>query len=416
MPGISLKDVLKAQKLFDKEIVFHTPLEYNLSLSKRYNAEIYLKREDIQLVRSYKIRWSFNFINSLSKDERNLWVIAASAWNHAQWVALTCNNLKIKWTIFMPQTTPSQKIRKTKKFWWEYIEIKLVWDSFDEAYKNALKFSNETWWIFVHPFDDEKVIIWQATVWMEIIEDFKDQGIDYLLTPIWWWGLIAWVGSVFKEIMPLTKIIWVEPENAASMNLSVTNWKITSLDKANTIAEWTAVKTVWTKTFEIAKDIVDEFVSIPEWLIATTMLELLDDQWIILEWAGALSVAALEPIKDKIKGKKVVCILSWWNFDFAKLPEIQEISLKYLWLKRYFIVSFPQRPWALKEFLNTLWKWDDIVYFEYMKKTAKERWPALIWIETIDKDHFKNIIKSMEKHNIQFEDITENEMYFNFLV
>lgn len=416
MKTINLKDVIKAQQNFDKKAVKITPLEYNQSLSKQFEANIYLKREDLQLVRSYKIRGSFNLISNLSNKEKSNWVVAASAWNHAQWVALSCKIFKIKWTIFMPQTTPSQKIRKTKVFGGEFVEIILIWDSFDETYKNAIEYATKNKKKFIHPFDDYMVMTGQATVWLEIINEFKDWKIDFLLVPIWGWWLAAWTGSVFKQLSSRTRLIWVEAENAAWMHTSLNNNKITTLNSANTIAEWTAVKTVWKNTFEICKKIIDEIVLVPDWHIATIMLKLLDDQWIILEWAWALSIAALNSIKNKIKWKNVVCVLSWGNFDFSKLPEIQEKSLKFEGQKRYFIISFPQRPWALKEFLDILWDEDDIVFFEYIKKSAKERWPALVWLESTDKKSFEKIIQKMKKHNIMYEDITNNPMYFEFLI
>lgn len=414
---IKLKDVLQAKKWFNKDIIKHTELELNHSLSKKYSANIYIKREDLQIVRSYKIRWAFNFINSLTDEEKNKWVVCASAWNHAQWIAISCKELWVKWTIFMPQTTPSQKVRKTKKIWWSSIEVKLIWDTFDDAYKASKEFCEKNWSIFVHPFDDKKVITWQATVWLEIIEeDFKWDKIDIILAPIWWWWLISWVWSIFKELSPETKVIWVESENSASMNYSVKRWKLETLEKIDTFCDWVAVKTPWETTFKITKKVVDDFIEVPDWLTATALLWLLDDQWIITEPSWSLSIAALELIKDKIKWKNIVCIISWWNFDFARLPNVEEKSLKYLWLKRYFIISFPQRPWALKDFLNTFWPNDDIAFFEYVKKSAKQRWPALVWIETSKKENFENFIKNMNKEWIKYEEITNNELYFDFLI
>lgn len=415
MNQITLTDIIKAQKNFDGNVVKQTPLEYNHSLSKKFRANIYLKREDLQVVRSYKIRGSYNLISSLSQEEKDLWVVAASAGNHAQWVALCCKIFKIQWTIFMPQTTPSQKIRKTKSFGWAYVKIELVWDSFDETYQQAMKYCEENGNTFIHPFNDHKVIVGQWTVWLEIINDFKSGEIDYLMIPIGGGWLSAWVGSIFKELSPQTQIIWVEPENACWMKESISASKVVSLNCANTIAEWTAVKTVGKNTYEICKNVLDEMLTVQDWHLATVMLNLLDDQWIILEWAWALTIAALDSVKDKIQGKNVVCILSGGNFDFSKLPEIQDLSLKYEWLKRYFIISFPQRPWALREFLDILWAWVDIVYFEYIKKSAKERWPALVGLEANEKDLFDNIISKMKENNIHFEDITYNQMYFDFL-
>jgi len=414
---IKLKEILQAKKWFNKDIVKHTPLEFNESLSKKYWANIYLKREDLQLVRSYKIRWAFNFINSLSSEERKKWITCASAWNHAQWIAISCKKLWVKWVIFMPQTTPSQKVRKTKKIWGNSVEVKLVWDNFDEAYEASLEFCKNNWSVFVHPFDDLKVITGQATIWLEIIEeDFEWENIDFLLAPIWWWWLASWVWSIFKELSPKTKIIWVESEKSASMMNSIKKWKIETLEEIDTFCDWVAVKTPWTNTFKIVKKVVDDFIKVSDWLTATALLWLLDDQWIITEPSWSLSIAGLELVKDQIKWKNVICIISWWNFDFARLSSVEEKSLKYLWLKRYFVVDFPQRPWALRDFLEILWEEDDITFFEYMKKSSKQSWPALVWIETLHKENFNPFIEKMNSAWIKYEEITDNELYFDLLV
>ncbi|MEF2175635.1 MAG: threonine ammonia-lyase IlvA [Candidatus Absconditabacteria bacterium] len=415
MNSITLTDIIKAQKNFDGNVVKQTPLEHNHSLSKKFGANVYLKREDLQLVRSYKIRGSYNLISSLSQEEKDLGVVAASAGNHAQGVALCCKIFKIQGTIFMPQTTPSQKIRKTRAFGGAYVKIELVGDSFDETYQQAMKYCEENGNSFIHPFDDHKVIVGQGTVGLEIINDFKSGEVDYLLVPIGGGGLSAGVGSIFKELSPQTKIFGVEPENACGMKESICASKVVTLNCANTIAEGTAVKTVGNNTYEICKNVLDDMLTVQDGHLATVMLNLLDDQGIILEGAGALTIAALDSVKDQIQGKNVVCILSGGNFDFSKLPEIQDISLKYEGLKRYFIISFPQRPGALREFLDILGEGVDVVYFEYIKKSAKERGPALVGLEANEKYLFENIISKMNENNIHFEDITYNQMYYDFL-
>ena len=413
---LKIKEILQAKKKFDKNIVLHTPLEYNQSLSEKYGAKIYIKREDQQIVRSYKIRWAFNFINSLSLEDRKFGVVVASAGNHAQGIALTCNKLGVKWTIFMPQTTPSQKVRKTKKFGGEWIEVVLVWDTFDEAFYKSKEFCDKKGAIFVHPFDDLKVITGQATLWFEIIEDIPEDEINYLVLPIGGGGIASGVGTIFKELSPITKVIGVESSKSASMYESIKQKNVVELPSIWTFADGVAVKKPWKYCFQIASQVVDKFDIVDDGLTATTMLGLLDDQWIIVEPAGALSIAYLETIKDKIKWKTIVCVISGWNFDFSRLPEVEEKSLKYLDLKRYYVISFPQRPGALKEFLGVLGKGDDVVYFEYMKKTAKERGPALVGIQTDNSSNFQKIEKSMQKKSIVFEDITNKELYFDLLI
>jgi len=408
---INIKDIVKAKTHFDNEVIRETPLEYSDFLSKKFGANVYLKREDQQIVRSYKIRWAYNFISSLSEEEKKKWVVAASAWNHAQWVAYVCNRLKIKWTIFMPKTTPNQKVRKTKKFWWEFIDIQLVWDNFDEAYAGAVKFCEEKWAVFVHPFDDEKVIAGQWTIALEILEQIGNKEIDYVLVPIGGGWLISWISTFVKNLSENTKVIGFEPTGSPDFYYSFKKWEIVSIDKVDVFADWVAVKTPWKKTFQIVKKLVDDIKLVEEWLIGKYLLDMIDDAGIILEPAWALSIAWLEKIKNEIKWKTVVCILSWWNFDLTRLPEVKERALKYEWLKRYFIIKFPQRPGALKDFLNLLGENDDIVFFEYMKKHSKESWPALVGIETDKKENFKQLIERFKNNNIDFEDITDTDMF-----
>jgi len=408
---LTIKDIMKAKTHFDNNVVKETPLQYSEFLSKKFDADIYLKREDLQIVRSYKIRWAYNFISSLSDEEKKKWVVAASAWNHAQGVALSCNKLKIKWTIFMPTTTPNQKVRKTKKFGWEYIDIVLVWDNFDEAYENSIKFCKEKWAVFVHPFDTEKVIAGQWTIALEVLEQIWNKEIDYFLVPIWGGGLISWISTFVKSLSENTKVLWFEPVGSPDFYKSFKKWEIVSIDKVDVFADGVAVKTPWKKTFEIVKKNVDDIQLVEEWLIAKYLLDMIDDAWIILEPAGALSIAALEKVKDKIKWKTVVCILSGWNFDLTRLPEVKERALKYEWLKRYFIIKFPQRPGALKDFLSYLGKNDDIVFFEYVKKHSKPNGPALVGIETDKKENFKKLIENFDKNNVDYQDITDTSVF-----
>ena len=408
---VNIKDIVKAKTHFDNDTIIETPLQYSDFLSKKFWADIYVKREDLQKVRSYKIRWAYNFISSLSEEEKKKWVVAASAWNHAQWVAFVCNKLKIKWVIFMPKTTPNQKVRKTKKFGWEFIEVKLVWDNFDEAYQASVTYCKEHGAVFVHPFDDEKVIAWQGTIWLEVLEQIWNKQVDYFLVPIGGGGLISWISTFVKSLSENTKVLWFEPFGSPDFHKSFQKWEIVSIDKVDVFADGVAVKTPWKKTFQIVKKLVDDIHLVEEGLIAKYLLDMIDDAWIILEPAGALSIAALEKVENEIKWKTVVCVLSGGNFDLTRLPEVKERALKYEWLKRYFMIKFPQRPWALKDFLNLLWKNDDIVFFEYMKKHSKQTWPALVGIETNKKENFEELIKNFKENNIDFEDITNSPVY-----
>ena len=411
---IKLKNILKAKHDF-WHFIDSTPLLLSERLSKKYNANIYLKREDLQPVRSYKIRWAFNLLNSLTNTEKSAWIVCASAWNHAQWVAIICNHLKIKGTIFMPITTPEQKVYKTKQFWWDYIDVVLTWDTFDEAFKKSKEFEKKNGSTFVHPFDDERIIIWQATIWLEIFEKMESEP-DFIICPIGWWWLVSWIISVTNDLNKKTKIIWVEPAWAPSMKTSLELWKNITLEKINIFVDWASVARVWDKTFQIAKNYDLKIVSCPEDRICSTIIEYLKEDGIVIEPAWALSTDALKDLKDEIKWKTVVLIISWGNFDFERLQEVKERSMRFEWLKRYYIVSFPQRPWALKDFLWCLWKNDDIARFEYLKKSNKNRAPVFIWIETDKKENWENITNNMEKLWFKHHDVTNDELYFDLLV
>ncbi len=414
MNKITLKNIKEIKKKF-WDFVKETPLEYSDRLSKLYKANIYLKREDLQPVRSYKIRGAFNLINSLSKKEKKAWVVCASAWNHAQWVAITCNKLKIKWVIFMPITTPSQKVYKTTQFWWKYIEIKLIWDTFDEAFNASKKYEEKYKATFVHPFDDKRIIEWQATIWLEIYKQLEKK-VDYIICPIWWWWVISGLINITKVLKKKTTIIWAEPTGASWMKSSLKNWKNITLDSIDIFVDWAAVKREWENTFVIAKKYNLDIITCPENRICSTMLDYLKEEWIVVEPAWALATDALKDLTKKIKWKTVVVIISWWNFDFERLPEVKERSMKFEWLKRYYLISFPQRPWALKDFLKCLWKNDDIERFEYLKKSAKNTAPVFIWIKTNNKNNFNKIEKNMQKLWFKYNDVTNNELYFDLLI
>jgi threonine dehydratase len=412
---IQLENILNAKKSFG-EFIPTTLLEKSERLSKKYGAEIYLKREDLNTIRSYKIRGAFSLISSLSAEERKAWIVCASAGNHAQWVAMTCKELKIKWAIFMPLTTPEQKVYKTKQFGWEFVEVFLIWDTFDEASMQARKYEKEKKAVFVHPFDDERIISWQATIGLEIYEKFGTEEIDYIICPVWWGGLISGIIKVTEALKKNTKIIGVEPLWANSMKNSLEKWENTTLEKINIFVDGASVRRVGDKNFEICSEYNLEVLTSPENRVCSTILEYLREDGIVVEPAWALSTDILKDLKEKIKGKKVVLIVSGGNFDFERLPEVKERSMKFEGKKRYFIISFPQRPGALKDFLWCLWPNDDIARFEYMKKSNKDRAPVLIWIECENKENFEKIEKKMTELGFKFEDITDNEIYFDLLI
>ena len=412
---IPVESIIKAQIRL-KHVVQHTPLIKNLNLSERYEANILLKREDLQLVRSYKIRGAYNKISSLSEVEKKKGVVCASAGNHAQGVALACREMKIKGHIFMPIPTPNQKVRQVKMFGKSFIDVVLVGDTFDDSYAEALKFQKKEGAVFIHPFDDEKVIEGQGTVGMEILEDSKEP-IDFLFGPVGGGGLLAGTGSYFKQISPETKIIGAEPAGAPAMKTSLEKGKNIMLDKIDKFVDGAAVKQVGKITFDICKEILDDVVLIPEGKVCTSILQLYNEDAIVVEPAGVLSITALDFYKEQIKGKNVVCILSGSNNDITRMEEIKEKSLLYEGLKYYFIISFPQRAGALKEFVvDIMGPSDDITHFEYTKKVNREKGPALVGIEVKEKTDYYQLIKRMEKRGFNYQLLNEKADLFNFIV
>lgn len=407
--------IVKAQIRL-KHVVQHTPLIKNLNLSERYSANILLKREDLQLVRSYKIRGAFNKISTLTDDEKNRGIVCASAGNHAQGVALACREMKIKGRIFMPSPTPNQKIRQVKMFGKKYIDVVLVGDTFDDSYQEAFKYQQAQHAVFIHPFDDEKVIEGQGTVGLEILEDSKED-IDYLFAPVGGGGLIAGTGSYFKQISPGTKLIGVEPKGAPAMKNSLEKGENVPLKEIDKFVDGAAVKQVGKITFKICKEILHDVVLVPEGKVCTTILQLYNEEAIVVEPAGALSITALDFYKEQIKGKTVVCIVSGSNNDITRMEEIKEKSLLYEGLKHYFIISFPQRAGALKEFVvDILGETDDITHFEYTKKVNRDKGPALVGIEVKKRDDCQQLIKRMEQSGFNYQLLNEKADLFNFLV
>ena len=391
-------------------------MQYNPQLSDELGCSVFLKREDLQVVRSYKLRGAYNKISSLSDEEKKKGVVCASAGNHAQGVAYSCQKLHIPGIIFMPVTTPAQKISQVKLFGKENIEIVLTGDSFDKANKAALEFCQKKGACFVHPFDDEKVMEGQATVAKEILDD-AGFDIDYVLVPIGGGGLAAGLSSYFKSISPGTSIIGVEPEGAASMTTSLHNGYNTELDQIDKFVDGAAVKKVGDKTFEICKTTLDEMVLVPEGKVCSTILNLYNQQAIVVEPAGALTISALYFLKEKLKGKKVVCIISGSNNDIMRTEEIRERSLLYEGLKHYFIIRFPQRAGALKEFVSTvLGPEDDIVHFEYMKKNNRENGPALIGLELKNPADLVLLKQRLSTLGFQYEYLNKNDNLLQFIM
>ena len=412
---ISVENIYKA-KVRLRQVAIHTPLVPNPNLSEIFGCNIFLKREDLQVVRSYKIRGAYNKMAATDPVILQKGIVCASAGNHAQGVALACHQLGVEGTIYMPTTTPKQKIKKVKLFGKDKVKTVLIGDTFDVCYKAAIQDAEMNNKIFIHPFNDLKVMEGQATVGSEILEDC-DVPIDYLFLPIGGGGLASGVGSYFKQISPNTKIIGVEPAGAPAMTESLQQGKLITLEKIDSFVDGAAVQRVGDRSLAFCNHVVDKMQLVPEGKVCTTILQLYNEEGIVVEPAGALTVAALDFYKDEIKNKNVVCIVSGGNNDITRMEEIKERSLLYEGLKHYFIIRFPQRAGALREFLNNvLGENDDITHFEYTKKKNRDAGPALVGIELKSKKDYKALIKRMEKYQINYQTLNDSPMLFDLLV
>jgi threonine dehydratase len=408
-------EVLEAEKQLNG-IVQITALSENRNLSDEFDATILLKREDLQVVRSYKIRGAYNKISTLSENDKKQGIVCASAGNHAQGVAFSCQLLQINGVIYMPKTTPKQKIKQVQGFGKSFIEIVLIGDTFDDAYSHAIAFSDQNNKKFIHPFDDYKVIAGQGTVGLEILKA-ADQPIDYLFVPIGGGGLSAGLCTVFKELSPNTKIIGIEPKGAPSMKTAIENGDNSPLKTIDKFVDGAAVKQVGNLTFEICKEYLNDIILVPEGKVCTTILRLYNEEAMVVEPAGALTIAALDFYANKIKGKNVVCIVSGSNNDIERTAEIKERSLLYEGLIHYFMVQFPQRPGALKEFVNTiLGEEDDITYFQFAKKTSREVGSVVVGLELKNKNDIETIKTNMSNHGFEYRYLNENEDLYTLLI
>jgi threonine dehydratase len=398
-----------------QHIVTHTPLTYNINLSKKYHCRVFLKREDLQVVRSYKLRGAYNMISSLPADQLQKGVVCASAGNHAQGFAYSCRKLHIKGVVFMPIITPNQKVSQTRMFGDGNVEIRLIGDTFDDCAIAAKEYTLANGMTFIPPFDDKKIVEGQATVGLEILEDLPE--VDYLFAPLGGGGLVAGVGAYFKTYSKHTKIIGVEPEGAPSMTEALKAGHPVRLDNIDSFVDGAAVKRVGDFPFSICKEVLDAMHLVNEGKVCSTILKLYNEDAIVAEPAGALAIAALDDYAAEIKDKTIVCIVSGSNNDIDRMQEIKERSLQYEGLKHYFLIRFAQRPGALKEFVNhVLGPTDDITRFEYMQKHNKETGPALVGIELQDNKDYAVLIENMKHYHINYTALNKNDNVFGYLV
>ncbi|MDQ8758630.1 threonine ammonia-lyase IlvA [Streptococcus ruminantium] len=415
---ITAKNVEQAYSVL-KQVVVRTPLDYSRYLSEKYDATIYIKRENEQKVRSFKIRGAYYAISQRTDEEKVRGVVCASAGNHAQGVAYTCQEMKIPATIFMPITTPQQKVGQVKFFGGDYVDIRLVGDTFDESAQAAQEYTKESGKTFIDPFDDENVQAGQGTVAYEILDEAEEQSIsfDQILVPVGGGGLISGVSVYLKEHAPAIKIIGVEASGARSMKAAFDKGRPVKLATIDKFADGIAVQKVGKSTYEIARRCVDELIGVNEGWISGTILDLYSKLGIVAEPAGAATIAALDVIKDQIKGQTICCIISGGNNDINRMPEMEERALIYEGIKHYFVVNFPQRPGALREFVNNiLGPNDDITRFEYIKRANKGTGPVLIGIALENKADYTQFIERLEEFDPQYINLHENDSLYKMLV
>ncbi len=412
---LGIEHILIANQVL-KEVVVHTPLQKNERLSNEYGCRVYIKREDLQVIRSFKLRGAYYKVKSIEEEARQRGVVCASAGNHAQGVAYACAELGIEAKIFMPLPTPKQKVDQVEMFGKGSVEIILTGDTFDDSYEEAARCTEDEGRIFIHPFDDFDIIAGQATVAVEIMNDI-DEPVDFVFASIGGGGLMAGMSTYVKNLSPLTRMIGVEPAGAASMRASFDNRSRTALTEIDKFVDGAAVKCPGQKTFDICFELVDEVVPVPEGKVCTAILDLYNKHAIIAEPAGALPVAALDLYRDEIRGKSVVVVISGGNNDISRMQEIKEKSLIHQGLLYYFIVNFPQRAGALRQFLdNVLGPDDDITTFEYTKKNNKENGPALVGIELNNPGDFSGLVQRMQENGFPFTEVKHDSMLFDLLI
>jgi len=395
------------------DVAEKTPVSLLNKISAKYNNTIYLKREDLQPIFSFKCRGAYNKISSLSSIDTDKGIIAASAGNHAQGVALSASKLRIDAMIVMPTTTPSIKIESVKKFG---VKVKLYGDSFDEAYEYALEVSNNEGRVFIHPFDDPEVIEGQGTIALEMLDQYS-KGFDYVLVPLGGGGLVSGMLTVFKKKSPGTKVIGIEPEGAASMKLALEKGKRISLESMDYFVDGAAVRQVGRLPFKICKEHLNQILVIPEGKICQTILEVYNKDGIVAEPAGALAIAALNSMSDRLKNKSIGVLVCGGNNDIFRMPEIKERALLYAELKHYFLVDFPQRSGALKQFVTQiLGPNDDITHFEFSKKHFRNSATAVVGIELKEASDLTILVERMKKYNFKFDYINDKKNLFQVLI
>lgn len=414
-PIVTLKNVARAARNL-KGVIYKTPLMQNLGLSRAYEANVYLKREDLQVVRSYKIRGAYHKMAGLTADEGARHVVCASAGNHAQGVAYACQLLGLKGYIFMPAQTPAQKVDKVRLFGKEQVDVILTGRTFDDTFATAKEFCDAQGSTFVHPFDDLAIVEGQATVGLEILKA-ATAPIDYCFMAIGGGGLASGVGSVFRQLSPHTKLIGVQPLGAPSMQRSIAAGQRQALEHIESFVDGAAVKCPGALTFRLCRELLDDVVLVPEGQVCLDLLKMYNEEGIVLEPAGTLCISALHQYADQIKGKNVVCVVSGSNNDITRMEDIKERATRYQGRKHYFMVTFDQQPGALRRFVNSvLHPDDDIIHFQYIKKNNKEKGPVFVGIELPQPGDVARMQARMLTEGFTYEYLNDKPDFLSLLV
>ena len=403
-----------------REIFPETPLQENDYLSRKFGARIFLKREDLSPVRSYKIRGAHNFMrHSLAAAPDTVSFVCASAGNHAQGLAFVCRHFDKQGVIFMPVTTPQQKIDKTRLFGGSNVEIRLVGDFFDDCYRAAIAFAAETGAVLVPPFDHQDIIEGQATVALEIAAQLpEDVTVDRMIIPVGGGGLAAGASRYLGALEWETAFTFVEPVGAPSLRTSLATGKRERLSRVDSFVDGAAVAEIGEAPFaQLRRFSPDDVRLIPENRVCATIVEMLNVEGVVLEPAGALSIDALKDLAPvERENKTIVCIVSGGNFDFERLPDVKERALRFEGLKKYYVIRFPQRPGALRGFLDLLGPEDDVARFEYLKKSARNFGSVLIGIETVRPENFMHLEVKMDAAGFQYQNITDNDALASLII
>lgn len=415
MTTVTAKDIEVAAGVLAK-VATKTPLQKSERLSEEVGRPVYLKREDLQICRSFKVRGAYVRMAAMDEDERAAGVVCASAGNHAQGVAYACAHLGIKGTIFLPASTPRQKRKRIATIGGEWVEPVIVAGDFDEANRVAGEAAKDGGKVYVHPYDDPYTIAGQGSIAVDL--DFQlPEDTDMILIPVGGGGLIAGMATWLKAHRPGIRIVGVESAGAASMKAAMEAGNPVSLDRVDSFVDGTAVGRAGDLTYQIVRDLVDDIVVVPEGAVCTEMLDLYHSEGVIAEPAGALASAAARNFLPQIPNGSVVCLVSGGNNDLSRYAEVTERSGRYEGLRHYFLVTFNQEPGALRAFLNdVLSEGEDIIYFQYTKKNNRDTGPALVGIELPDPTDIKGLRRRMAASPLQVQEIDPSSQIFKILV